>query len=159
MGEFRDPDIDDPLYIKIADALEIATSDLSPEGWWEEEGLKQLRSFSVCPGSEKVLEKWLDLDGGDAYAYYWFVRAGFKEAIPLLEACLDSDDRDDVIDAINGLLYVNHPRSYEEIQRFFEGTHRFQICEPLALLEEFETDLKNVNTELSRTWLAKLKDG
>jgi hypothetical protein len=159
MGEFKNPDINAPLYNEIAEALEIATADLSPEEWWEEEGLSQLRRLSGCHGSKKVLATWIKYDGGDVDAYYWFVRAGFVEAVPLLEVELDSDRQDDVTVAINGLLYANHPHAYEVLQSLFEGTHPVHTYDYSDLFADFEPDLKKANTELSLKWLAKLIEG
>ena len=153
MGDFGSEEAQDPIWKAVSEALEAMTADV-PSGSlaaFEEIGIAGLRRQVVEHGAIKVIENCIEHNGREAYVFYYFAYAGIEEVVPYLEPYLDSDDLDEVMDAINGLIYFDRDRAYKQIQRFCDASH------PDDSLWWFGTDLKRADTSPARSCLEKLR--
>ena len=159
MGDFGSEEAQDPIWKAVADSLETMTADV-PSGSiaaFEEMGIAGLRQQVAEHGAIRVIENCIVHNGREAYVFYWFAYAGIEEIVPYLEPFLDSDDMDEVMDAINGLIYFDHDRAYSEIDRFSDGRHPLKLVRPYDALWWFKDDLERADTPRARSCLEKLR--
>lgn len=159
MGDFGGEEAHDPIWKAVAEALENITADV-PSGsiaYFEESGISSLRNLVAAHGAIKVIENCIEHNGREAYVFYWLAYAGIEEIVPYLEPYLDSDDLDEFMDAVNGLIYFEHERAYNEIQRFCEASHPLELVRPHDALWWFESDLQRVATPRARACLERLR--
>lgn len=115
------------LWNEIAFALEMCTLDCMGSKI-EKVGYEQLKNICNQYGAIQTIECLIGCLKKDyVFELSLLAKAQVKEVIPYLEIYLNSDDEDDLTDAICGLIHFDHPLAWDLLEKLIKQQHFFQL--------------------------------
>lgn len=148
---------DDSLKSFVDDALLTCMADVPEDEvpQWEAKGMKRLNELADNHGAKAVISCVTQSDYDHSFELYWVARAGIEEVAPELKSLLDADDEDARSSAISGLLHLDDPTGWTELEKLVDSIPVEEYSQPLPWY--FEDDLELIGSDRALKLLEKMK--